>query len=329
MNVWYVNKMNKRTLLDSPPIYKPFGYPWAYEAWLLQQRLHWLPEEISLNDDIKDWKNVLNEKEINLLTQIFRFFVQAEIEVNNCYMRHYSSVFKPTEVSMMLTTFSAMETIHTAAYSYLLDTVGMPESEYQAFLKYEEMKAKYDYMQEFDCSSKRDITKTLAAFGAFTEGLQLFAIFAILLNFQRFGKMRGMCQIVSFIARDETLHTFSLARLLNTFTAENPEAWDGKMHDEIYDICKTIVKHEDAFIDLAFEMGGVDGLSAEEVKSYIRFIANRRLEQIRLKPIYPDSGNPLPWMDNILNGMEHANFFENRPTEYSRAATEGSWEDAF
>ena len=150
------------SLLDAKPIYKPFAYPWAYEAWLTQQRIHWLPEEVPLADDVKDWRNKLTESERHLLTQIFRFFTQADVEVNNCYMRHYSRVFKPTEVQMMLAAFSAMETVHVAAYSHLLDTIGMPETEYSAFLTIKEMKDKYDYMQAFNVDSKADIAKTLA-----------------------------------------------------------------------------------------------------------------------------------------------------------------------
>ena len=121
----------KFDLLTENPVYKPFRYPWAYEAWLTQQRVHWLPEEVPLADDVKDWHRNLTDGERNLLTQIFRFFTQADVEVNNCYMKHYSQVFKPTEVLMMLSAFSNTETIHIAAYSHLLDTIGMPELEYQ------------------------------------------------------------------------------------------------------------------------------------------------------------------------------------------------------
>ncbi|MEX2407646.1 MAG: ribonucleotide-diphosphate reductase subunit beta, partial [Rhodovibrionaceae bacterium] len=180
------------SLLESDSVYKPFNYPWAYDAWLTQQRVHWLPEEVPLADDVKDWQKSLTESERNLLTQIFRFFTQADVEVNNCYMKHYSQVFKPTEVQMMLSAFSNMETVHIAAYSHLLDTIGMPQTEYSAFLHYKEMKDKYDYMQQFGVETKEDIATTLAVFGAFTEGLQLFASFAILLNFPRFNKMKGM-----------------------------------------------------------------------------------------------------------------------------------------
>jgi len=317
------------SLLESKAVYKPFRYPWAYEAWLIQQRIHWLPEEVPLADDVKDWHNKLTPQERNLLTQIFRFFTQSDIEVNNCYMRHYARVFQPTEVQMMLAAFSSMETVHIAAYSHLLDTIGMPETEYQAFLRYRQMKDKYDYMQQFGTATKPDIAKTLAVFGAFTEGLQLFASFAILLNFPRVNKMKGMGQIVSWSVRDETLHTTSIIQLFRTFISENPEVWTEDFQRELYVICSTVVEHEDAFIDLAFEFGAIEGLTGAEVKQYIRYVADRRLSQLGLQPIYRLVKNPLPWMDEMLNGIEHTNFFENRATEYSKAATQGTWDEVW
>ena len=230
---------------------------------------------------------------------------------------------------MMMTAFASMETVHIAAYSHLLDTIGMPESEYSAFMKYKEMKDKYDYMQNFDMSSKEDIAKTVAVFSAFTEGLQLFASFAILLNFPRFNKMKGMGQIVTWSVRDETLHCNSMIRIFKEFIKENPEIWNAKLKKELYEACRTIIEHEDAFIDLAFEMGPMEGLTAKEVKDYIRFIGNRRLTQLGLEPIYDVQKNPLGWLDTMLNAVEHMNFFEGRATEYSKASTKGSWVEAF
>lgn len=318
------------SLLTTEPFYKPFHYPWAYDAWLTQQRLHWMAQEVPMSDDVKNWKKDLTEQEKHLLTQILRFFTQADIEVNNCYMKHYSRVFKPIEIQMMLSAFSNMETIHIDAYSHLLDTLGMPEVEYRAFMEYKEMKDKYDYMQQFNTGSKEDIAKILAIFGAFTEGLQLFASFAMLLNFQRFGKMKGMGQIVAWSVRDETLHTESIIKLFLTFLHENPEIWTEQFQQDLYDACNEIISHEDAFIDLAFKFeGAIDGMTPQDVKLYIRYIANRRLKQLGLEEIYAVPHNPLPWMDEILNSPEHVNFFENRATEYSRAATGGTWDEAF
>ncbi|MBL3284243.1 Ribonucleoside-diphosphate reductase subunit beta [Rickettsiales endosymbiont of Paramecium tredecaurelia] len=322
--------MSKNTLLQATPIYKPFTYPWAYDAWLIQQRMHWIPEEVPLGEDVKDWQHNLLPNEKHLLTQIFRFFTQSDIEVNNCYMKHYSRVFKPTEILMMLSAFSNMETIHIAAYAYLLDTVGMPEVEYQAFLSYKEMKDKYDYMQIFNTNTKKDIALTLSVFGAFTEGLQLFASFAILLNFPRFGKMKGMGQIITWSVRDESLHAEYIIKLFKTFVEENPEVLDQDLKDQIYHACSSIVTFEDAFIDLAFGLGDVEGLAAQDVKQYIRYIADRRLQQLDLQPIYHVNEHPLDWLNEMLNAPEHTNFFENRATEYSKyLSDEESWDEMF
>ena len=138
MLILSIKQRGKISLLDTKRIYKPFKYPWAYDAWLQQQRIHWIPEEVPLADDVSDWNRKLTKPERNLLSQIFRFFTQSDIEVNNCYMKHYSQVFKPTEVQMMLSAFSNMETIHIAAYSHLLDTIGMTEFEYSAFIDIKE-----------------------------------------------------------------------------------------------------------------------------------------------------------------------------------------------
>ncbi len=316
-------------LLQERHVYKPFLYPWCYEAWLTQQRIHWLPEEVPLAEDVRDWKKNMTDSERNLMTQIFRFFTQSDVEVNNCYMKHYSQVFGPVEVQMMLAAFSNIETVHIAAYSHLLDTLGMPEIEYSAFMKYKEMKDKFDYMQNASMKSRRDIAKTMAMFGAFTEGLQLFASFAILMNFPRFNKMKGMGQIITWSVRDETLHCLSMIKLFNAFIDENRDIWDADLKREITESCSTIVGFEDAFIDLAFSAGEIQGLTPQDVKNYIRYIGDRRLQQLNLEPIFGIEKNPLPWMDEMLNGAEHTNFFENRATEYSKASTGGTWEEVF
>jgi len=138
-----------------------------------------------------------------------------------------------------------------------------------------------------------------------------------------------MGQIVTWSVRDETLHCNSMIRLFKDFIKEEPQIWNDKLKKEIYDACKTIIAHEDAFIDLAFQMGPLEGLTAKEIKQYIRFIGNRRLEQLGLNPIYDVKKNPLTWLDNMLNGVEHMNFFEGRATEYSKASTKGTWGEVF
>ena len=304
--------------------YKPFRYPWAFEYWKRQQQVHWMPEEVPLGDDCKDWANKLTDAERNLLTQIFRFFTQSDVEVNDNYMERYARVFKPTEVKMMLAAFSNMETIHIAAYALLLETIGMPEAEFSAFLDYEAMRAKHDFMQEFGIETNADIARTLAMFGAFTEGLQLFASFAMLLNFPRHNKMKGMGQIVSWSVRDESLHCDAMVKLYHAFAKETGCVTAG-VEDDILDCAQTVVRLEDRFIDLAFEMGTVEGMTPPDIKQYIRYIADWRLSQLGLPKIFQLADHPLPWLTEILNGVEHANFFEARATEYSKAATRGAW----
>ncbi len=304
--------------------YKPFRYPWAYEFWQRQQQVHWLPEEVPLGEDCKDWATKLNDKERNLLTQIFRFFTQSDVEVGANYMENYMPLFKPVEVRMMLASFSNIETVHIAAYALLLETIGMPDSEFSAFMEYQEMAAKHDYLGQFGVETNEDILTSMAVFGGFTEGLQLFASFAMLMNFPRFNKMKGMGQIVTWSIRDESLHCEGMMKLFHTFAAETG-AYTQDVKDKIVECCETVVKLEDKFIELAFEAGEVEGMTPDDIKRYIRYIADWRLKQLKLPALYGVKEHPLPWLAEILNGVEHANFFEARATEYSKGATKGDW----
>jgi ribonucleoside-diphosphate reductase beta chain len=334
MSVSGLHTMSKPGLITTtaglltPSAYKPFRYPWAFDFWQKQQQVHWLPEEVPLGEDCKDWATKLNDSERNLLTQIFRFFTQSDIEVQDNYMDRYGRVFKPTEIKMMLAAFANMETIHIAAYALLLETIGMPESEFGAFMEYQAMRDKHDFMQKFGMESDGDICRTLAMFGGFTEGLQLFASFAMLMNFPRFNKMKGMGQIVSWSVRDESLHCEGIIKLYHAYNAETG-AVTKSVADDIIDCCKTVVNMEDKFIDLAFEQGPVEGMTPEDIKSYIRYIADWRLRQLELPEVFGGvKDNPLPWLQVLLSGVEHANFFEARATEYSKAATSGQWQGA-
>lgn len=323
-------------LLETTGSYNVDRYPWAYEAWKRQQQVHWMGEEVPLGEDIKDWQSDrLAPSERNLLTQIFRFFTQSDIEVSDNYFKRYIPVFQPLEVQMMMAAFTNMETVHIDAYALLLKTLGMPQTEFEAFKDYACLRAKADYMRSFGTDTCADVARTLAMFGAFTEGMSLFASFAMLMNFPRFNKMKGMGQIVSWSVRDESLHCESVIRLYHTWAAETG-AVDASVAKDIVEVGETMVGLEDTFIDLAFEIGEVEGMTAHDIKSYIRYIADWRLTQLKLKPIYgyftgkhgeykQAKEHPLPWLTAMLNGVEHANFFEARSTEYSKAATRGEW----
>src|SRR6476646_8975829 len=271
-------------LLTPSRSYKPFRYPRAIEFWRRQQQIHWLPEEVPLGEDCKDWLR-LQDGERNLLTQVFRFFTQSDIEVQNNYLERYAQVFRPTEVKMMLAAFANMATVHIVAYALLLETIGLPETEFAAFMDYSAMRDKHDYMQRFGVDNEGDILRTLAMFGGFTEGLQLFASFAILLNFPRHNKMKGMGQIISWSVRDESLHCEGMIKVYHAFKAETGCVTKAVAAD-IVDCCRTVVGLEDKFIDLAFEAGEVAGMTPDDIKAYIRFIADWRLRQLALPEVY-------------------------------------------
>jgi len=324
-------------LLTATGTYNVDRYPWAYEFWKRQQQTHWMGEEVPLGADIKDWaSDRVTDGERNLLTQIFRFFTQSDVEVGDNYLKRYIPIFQPLEIQMMMAAFSNMETVHIDAYALLLKTLGMPNTEFAAFRDYEAMRAKADYMHTFGVGTVSDVARTLAMFGAFTEGMALFASFAMLLNFPRHNKMNGMGQIVSWSVRDESLHCEGVIKLYHEWHRETG-AVTPAVRDDIIDVARTMVGLEERFIDLAFGLGDIDGMTPEDIKSYVRYIADWRLSQLHLPGVYgyfteTASGHkqvkphPLPWLVESLNGVEHANFFEQRATEYSKGATSGSWD---
>ena len=225
---------------------------------------------------------------------------------------------------MMMSAFANMESIHQHAYSLLLDTVGMPEVEYKAFAEYEAMADKHEYINSVKVAKgdRKSIAKALAIYSGFTEGLQLFSSFIILLNFPRFGKMKGMGQIITYSIRDESMHVEAMTKLFREFIQENIELWTDDFKAEIYQACREMVDLEDRFLDLVFEQGDIPGLTKKEMQEYIRYIADRRLLQLGLKTNYNVKDNPLNWLDDVL-GVEHQNFFEGRATTYMKAGLRG------
>jgi len=305
--------------------YKPFDYEWAFESYGTMQKMHWLPSEVPLHEDIRDWNERLTKEEKNLINQILKFFTQGDVDIAKAYLDRYIPKFKPPEVRMMLSSFATSEANHAHAYSLLNDTLGEPSLlDFKAFQEYKEMADKHTYLFKDKGEGVEGLVRDIACFSAFGEGLQLFASFVMLLNFQRYGRMKGMCQIVTWSIRDETHHVESMIKLFKTLIKENPKVWKDKFKKTIYQTARDMVELEDKFIDLAFEMGGIRGLTSDEVKKYIRYIADRRLLQLSLKPNYGVKDNPLGWLDWVLNGVEHANFFENRATEYNKGATTGT-----
>lgn len=324
-------KKQEFKITDGRDAFKPFYYPWAYDAWLKHEQSHWLHTEVPMAEDVKDWKKKLSEGEKEFLTNIFRFFTQGDIDVAGGYVKNYLPYFAQPEVRMMLLGFAAREALHIAAYSHLIETLGLPETTYNQFLQYQEMKDKHDYVIKH--SSKNGTIEAtaqhIAIFSAFTEGMQLFSSFIMLLNFPRHGLMKGMGQIVTWSIVDETQHCEAMIKLFRTYIEENREVWTDELKSKIYSIAEKMVELEDKFIDLSFGISEMKGLTKDEVKKYIRYIADRRLISMGMKGIYKIKKNPLPWVEEMINAPIHGNFFESRVTDYAKGAMTGRWEDVW
>ncbi|GEM_PF-29108 len=312
-------------MLTPRKVYKPFEYPQFFDAFQKQNQAHWLPMEVNMESDITDYKHKLSPAETALITNILRFFTQGDLEVNNNYNAQLIPHFPKPEIKMMLSAFAAMEGVHVWAYSYLNDSLGLPDTEYSAFLNIKAMKEKYDYIQNFDVRTVEDLAVNLAVFGGFMEGVSLFSSFAILMHFPRMGRLKGVGQIVTWSIRDESLHSDGICRLFRDLISENRHLWTPELQKTLYSACQDMVNLEDAFIDACFSLGDIPGLKAEDVKQYIRYIADRRLNNLGLDALYSATKNPLPWLDAMINAKEHTNFFENRATEYAKGGVINDW----
>ena len=316
-------------LLEFSETYKPFHYPWAVDITTRHEKAHWIEDEIDLSEDVTDWKGgKITQVEKDYITNVLRLFTQSDVAVGQNYYDQFVPKFKNNEVRNMLGSFAAREGIHQRAYALLNETLGLPDSEYHAFLEYTEMADKIDYMMQSDTSTMRGIGLSLAK-SVMNEGVALFASFVMLLNFQRFGKMKGMGKVVEWSIRDESIHVEGNSKLFKAFCAEHPRIVDEDFKKDIYELARHAVKLEDKFIDLAYKLGDVEGLLATEVKQYIRYITDRRLLQLGLRTNFKVKENPLPWLEWVLNGADHTNFFEARVTEYEVAGLTGGWDDAY
>jgi ribonucleoside-diphosphate reductase beta chain len=322
-------KRGSGSLLKFSETYKPFHYPWAVEITTRHEKVHWIEDELDLAEDVSDWKSgKVTESEKEYITNILRLFTQADVAVGQNYYDQLIPKFKNNEVRNMLGSFANREAIHQRAYALLNETLGLPPEEYHAFLEYSEMSDKIDFMMDSNTSTHKGLALAMAK-SVMNEGIALFASFVMLLNFQRFGKMKGMGKVVEWSIRDESIHVEGIAKLFRQFCTEYPKIVDDEFKAAIYEMARLSVKLEDKFVQMTYKMGAPEGLEASDVKTYIRYITDRRLLQLGLKPNFKVKENPLPWLEWVLNGADHTNFFENRVTEYEVAGLSGTWDDAY
>lgn len=314
--------------LQPSTTYKPFRYPWAHERWLLHERLHWLPEEVPLRDDVGDYNNRMEAPYVALTTHILKFFTQQDQEVC-CGYSLYARFIQNSEVLDLMTGIRNREVVHKLAYSHFTDTIGLPETTYSAFLHYEEMRRQHDYLHTFNPTDVYGLLLSIGVFSAFAEGICLFGSFVLLLNFQRKGLLKGLGQIVSWSIRDEDLHVLCMTQVFREMVEDLKDHIDtDRLHKDIVRICREMVEHEHAFITQCYAIGDTPDLTQKEVEDYICYLADHRLGQLGYPPIF-NIQNPLPWVNEHVYAQEHTNFFENRATEYARAATTGDWGDAY
>lgn len=322
-------------------VYKPFEYPQAFEYFEKQQQAHWLPTEVSMASDINDWKTQLSEVERSVVGNVLKGFTQAEIHVEDYWSRKVAKWFPKPEICMMANTFAGMETIHIWGYSYLNDSLGLDD--YKAFMEDETTMAKLDRLKSnlATKTNKENIARSLAIFSGFTEGVHLFSSFAILLNFSRFNKLKGVGQIVTWSIRDESLHSEAGCWLFREFCKENPGIKE-LIEEDIYEAARLTVKLEDDFIDMCFSPTscgdedlnkmfdlGIEGLDKDDLKQYIRHRTNTKLQDLgyasNWRNIDKDAVKRMEWFDALSTGVEFQDFFAQRVTTYSKGVN-SNWD---
>lgn len=314
------------SILTPRPTYAPFEYEQAYKYWELQQQSHWLHSEIAMASDINDWKVNLNDSERNVIGNILKGFTQSEIFIQEYWSQMVAKWFKKPEIQMMAASFSSMESIHAVAYAYLNQSLGLED--FDAFLHEPTAKAKIDRLITTKGKTKEEIAKSLAIFSAFNEGVNLFSSFAVLLNFSRFNKMKGLGQIIAFSIKDESLHSESGCWLFRTLISEFPDIWNDDLKKTIYQAARDTIDLEDSFIDKAFELGPIEGLEPKDLKAFIRHRANTKLEDLGLKKNYKnvDKGalKRMEWFDVLSSGVSHSDFFASRVDSYAKGTHDWS-----
>ena len=307
--------------------YKPFEYPQAFEYYKNQHRAHWLADEVPLASDLNDWRLNLNGSEKNLIGNILKSFAQTEVYVNDYWSSKISQWFPKPEVVAMASAFGAFEAIHAEAYARLNDELGLDN--FQAFMEDEASRNKIERLLETPSDTIEEKALALAIFSAFTEGVNLFSSFAILMSFQLRNMLKGTGQIVEWSVRDESLHSTAGCWLFRTLMQESPELDTVEMRNNVIEACNLSVKLEFDFIDKAFEMGEIEGLNKDQLKNFIKARANDKMKELGYNPVYNDIDPALlkqmEWFGHLTSGKTHQDFFANRVTDYSKST--GDWSD--
>jgi ribonucleoside-diphosphate reductase beta chain len=315
------------SLIDRRDFYKPFEYQEAFDFYLDQQRSHWLADEVPLASDLNDWKQKLTESEKNLIGNILKSFAQTEVHVNDYWSSKVSQWFPKPEIVAMTSTFGSFEAIHAQAYARLNEALDLED--FKAFLEDEAALSKIERLTETPMGTLSEKAQSLAIFSAFTEGVNLFSSFAILMSFQLRNLMKGTGQIVEWSVRDESLHSKAGCWLFRTLLDEIQELNTEDLRNKVTEACHLSVQLEFDFIEKAFEMGEVEGLNKAQLQNFIKARANEKMIELGYNAVYndidPNLLKQMEWFGHLTSGKTHQDFFAGRVTDYAKSTSD--WSD--
>jgi ribonucleoside-diphosphate reductase beta chain len=327
-----IEVQNKRAINGRTDVNQlvPFKYRWAWEKYLAGCANHWMPQEIPMGRDIAQWKDrtALSEDERLIVKRNLGFFTTADsLAANNIVLGTYRHITAP-ECRQYLLRQAFEEAIHTHAYQYIVESLGLDEGEiFNAYREIPSIRDKDDFLIPFietltdpafktgTPAADRQLLRALIVFACIMEGLFFYVGFVQILALGRQNKMQGAAEQYQYILRDESLHCNFGVDLINTIKFENPALWSGEFRGEIEALMRQAVELEYRYAEDTMPRG-VLGLNAGMFKEYLRFIANRRCRQIGLEALYPGAANPFPWMSEMIDLRKEKNFFESRVTEY-------------
>jgi len=308
----------------------PFKYKWAWDKYLSGCANHWMPQEINMSRDIATWKdpNGLTEDERLVVKRNLGFFVTADsLAANNIVLGTYRHITAP-ECRQYLLRQAFEEAIHTHAYQYIVESLGLDEGEiFNAYHEVSSIRDKDQFLIPFietltdpefktgTPEADQQLLKSLIVFACIMEGLFFYVGFAQILSLGRQNKMTGAAEQYQYILRDESMHCNFGIDLINQIKMENPHLWTPEFREEIRGLIQKGVELEYRYAEDTMPRG-VLGLNAPMFKEYLRFVANRRAQQIGLDPLYPGAVNPFPWMSEMVDLKKEKNFFETRVIEY-------------
>ena len=327
-----VNAADKRIINGQTDVNQlvPFKYKWAWEKYLAACSNHWMPQEVNMTRDIATWKdpNGLSEDERRIIKRNLGFFVTADsLAANNIVLGTYRHITAP-ECRQYLLRQAFEEAIHTHAYQYIVESLGLDEAEiFNAYNEIPSIRDKDQFLLPFisaimdpnfqtgTTENDQTLLKSLIVFACLMEGLFFYVGFTQILALGRQNKMTGAAEQYQYILRDESMHCNFGIDLINQLKLENPHLWTSEFKAEIKALFQKAVELEYRYAEDTMPRG-VLGLNASMFKGYLRYIANRRATQIGLEALYPNEENPFPWMSEMIDLKKERNFFETRVIEY-------------